>query len=104
MSQQSQSLVKDTICDLCGRYFAGTKGRNIHISRVHKSAQDPILVSVPLIPADPPVSLVDELKQLRKSSRIIRRIPHNIRTSIALELCTVVSECVENNSVASWRI
>lgn len=101
MSQPSQP--KDTPCDICGRTFVGQTGLKIHKARVHKP--NVVLTHTPAPPPSPSVEteLSDNILRLRRSSRIIRRVPQSVRIPIALELGSLLHECAVENSANSWK-
>jgi len=85
-------------CDLCHKVLQNSHGLLTHKGKVHKN-----------VPAAPPAStqqnrldLSDEIQLLRKSSRIIRCIPHNLRIVIAQELTQVLRKCASSNTVEAW--
>jgi len=64
--------------------------------------------NIPVDPPDPPAAhqvcpdLLTEIQLLRKSSRIVRRIPNCLRISTAQELTKVLRDCALLNTVVAW--
>ena len=103
---QSESQASDCVCDQCGKFYSSLRGLRIHISKVHKHS---VVTAVPdylestRLDNAPTLSLSEFLGRLRKTSRVILRIPHSVRATIALELGNLIMDCVASNSLDSWK-
>ena len=93
---------KDTVCQQCGELFKGIRGLHIHEARAHHSAVLSPPVSSSSCPSLSSSSILDNVIRLRKSSRIIRRIPLAVRIPIALEFSSLLAECASSNTIDSW--
>jgi len=88
------------LCDVCQKSCKNLHGLACHKGRMHKN--------IPVEPPDPDAAhqvrpdLLTEMQLLRKSSRIVRRIPNCLRISTAQELSKVLRDCALLNTVEAW--
>jgi hypothetical protein len=103
-------------CDLCGKVCANATGLANHRDKApcRRAAASqragpsqttlPVPRSVPT-PLQAPVasgSLPDELRQLRRFNRLLKRIPKAARHAVAESLIEHAEACVSRNDVPSW--
>lgn len=96
----SNSQQKKSACDICGNLFTSVK---IHKTKFHKDK-----VSQPEKGSDPTsdnnqADLHTRLASLKKSIRVIKRLPKATRIVAASRLSKLINNCVDLNTLDSWE-
>lgn len=94
---------RDSQCTLCKKFFCGDNGLRRHFNAMHnkipfdfcnKESENNFEISA--------TSITNFLSLLRQNTRILERIPKSARQLFSIEFNTLLSNCIEENSVLSW--
>lgn len=92
-------------CPHCPREFAGSRGLNVHITKVHKDAgighaSDNGTTGTGVTGEE--VVGLQTLPKLKQNVRVLKHIPKGARSAAAGKLCSIIESCLRTNSLEDW--